>query len=284
MRTPAQLGAIAAAVAALALLLSGCASPRDEGGPDPGMRGQWELMSASDPGGTIALANQRISLTIAADDTTNGRSTCSNYSARVYGTPANLWVTATLPRAEHCGIQAQQDIEQRYINDLNQVRTATVSGGVLDLLAPGIDLRYQRALTIPMTLVIGHTWKLASVSPDSYYATANPAPVAQTGATLYFAKTGKLTGTTGCRSFTARYVENAGEVVISHFTYRVHGQCTDDDIASDTYVVSVLEAGFTFLSGIGQLEVSSPRAEINLGFVDQTLHKLNCSQCSSRAG
>jgi heat shock protein HslJ len=268
VRTAARLGAIAAAVVTLVLVLTGCAAARDDGGPDPGMRGQWELLSGTDSGGKIPLANQRISLTIASDNSTNGRSTCSDYGAHIYGPMSKLWVTATLPRAEHCGIQAQQDIEQRYINDLNQVRTSTVVGGVLDLLAPGIDLRYQRALDIPLNLVVDHTWRLATVSADSYYATANPTPVTQTGATLYFSKDGKLTGTTGCRRFTANYYENAGEIVVNKFAYHRSGKCTENDVASDTYVVSVVEAGFTFLSGIGQLSVSSPRAEMALGFID----------------
>src|ERR1700743_1342066 len=181
---------------------------------------------------------------------------------------ANLWVTATLPRAEHCGIQAQEDIEQRYINDLNQVKTATVVGGVMDLLAPGIDLRFQRALVVPLGLIVDRTWKLATVSADSYYATGNPTPIAQTGASLYLSKNGKLVGSTGCRSFTANYVENAGEIVVDKLDFKVKGRCTANDVASDTYVVSVIETGFTFISGAVQRHVSSPRAEIGLGFVD----------------
>src|SRR5580704_4054196 len=107
MRKPAAM----ACAAALALMLASCASPQDDGGPDPGLRGQWELQSATDAGGQIPLANQLISLTIDGDNTTTGRSTCSDYRAHVYGSISNLWVTATLPRAENCGIQAQEDIE-----------------------------------------------------------------------------------------------------------------------------------------------------------------------------
>ncbi|HEX4443305.1 MAG TPA: META domain-containing protein [Galbitalea sp.] len=268
MRTTARFGAVVAALVVAALLLAGCSSPRDEGGPDPAMRGQWELISATDGAGPISLANQLISLTIAGDNTTAGRSTCSDYTARVYGTQENLWITTTLPRAEHCGIQAQQDIEQRYIADLNRVRSSTVVGGVLDLLAPGVDLRYQRALAVPLGLVVDRTWNLATVSADSYYATANPTPVPQKGASIHLTRNGELGGTTGCRRFTAKYTENAGEIVISKFSYQLHGRCTENDEAADTYVISVIEAGFTFISGIGQLSVSSPRAEISLGFVD----------------
>jgi heat shock protein HslJ len=254
--------------AAILLLLASCATPKDQGGPDPGLRGQWELLSAKDAGGTIPLANQLITLTIDGDTTTTGRSTCSDYRAHVYGTVSSIWVTATLPREQHCGIQVQLDIEQRYIDDLNQVRTGVVTGGVLDLLAPGIDLRYQRALALPLNLVVGHIWKLATVAPDSYYATANPTQVPETGATVRFDENGTLTGKTGCRTFTANYEENAGEIVTSHFADHAGGPCSETEQAADTHLLDVLDSGFTFLSGLGGLKISSPRAELALTFVD----------------
>ncbi|HEX4057863.1 MAG TPA: META domain-containing protein [Galbitalea sp.] len=264
----ARIGIVAGALVAVALAVSGCASRPDEGGPDPALRGQWELQSGTDAQGTIPLANQLITLTIDGDSSTTGRSTCSDYRAHVYGSLATLWVTATLPKAEHCGIQAQQDIEQRYINDLNQVRTSTLSGGVLDLLAPGVDLRYQRALAVPLTLVVGHTWQLETVKADSYYATQNPLPFIERGATLKFSKKGSLTGATGCRSFSTTYRENAGEIVIGKLVNHEKHGCDSDQQAVDTYVMSVVQSGFTFTSGLGELGISSPRAEITLAFVD----------------
>jgi heat shock protein HslJ len=255
--------------ACVLLLLASCAAPEDQGGPDPQLRGQWELLSAMDAGGTIPLANQLISLTIDGDTTTSGRSTCSDYRAHVYGTASSLWVTATLPRQQHCGTQVQLDIERRYIDDLNQVRSAVVTGGILDLLAPGgIDLRYQRALAIPLNLVVNRTWNLATVAPDSYYAIANPTAIPETGATLRFGENGTLSGETGCRMFTANYVQNAGEIVTSHLVTRPRGRCTENDQAADTHVLDVLGSGFTFLSGLGGLKISSPRAELALAFTD----------------
>ena len=262
-----RLSAITGAGAVL-LLLSSCAAPQDEGGPDPGLRGQWELQSATDEAGTIPLANQLITLTIDGDNTTTGRSTCSDYTARVYGDVSTLWVTATLPRAQDCVSQIQQDIENRYINDLNQVRTSTLTGGVLHLLAPGINLQFHRALAVPLNLVVGHTWKLSTVAPDSYYATTNPVPMSETGATLRFTDKGTIVGETGCRKFTANFQENAGEIVTSHVVQHEKSTCIGDAQAADTHMLSVLTSGFTFLSGVGGLKIASPRAELTLEFVD----------------
>jgi heat shock protein HslJ len=251
----------------LLLLLAACASPKDEGGPDPGLRGQWELQNATDEGGTIPLANQLITLTIDGDDSTAGRSTCSDYTAHVYGNVSTLWITATLPAVQNCGTQIQQAIEYRYINDLNQVRTSTLTGGVLHLLAPGIDLQYHRALTVPLELVVGKTWKLATVAPDSYYATTNPIPNPETGASIRFAADGTLTGKTSCNTFTARYEQNAGEIIVKNLEQKNTGCSGAGASVAQTHLLLVLKSGFTFLSGVSDLKISSPRAELSLGFV-----------------
>ncbi|HEY1529798.1 MAG TPA: hypothetical protein VGF80_03215 [Galbitalea sp.] len=268
-----RLAAIAGA-GALLLVLTSCAAPRDEGGPDPGLRGEWELQSGTDAGGAIPLANQLISLTIDGDNSTTGRSTCSDYTAHIYGNVSTLWVTAKLPEVENCGIQAQLDIERRYIGDLNQIRTSTLSGGVLHLLAPGIDLQYQKALAVPLDLIVGHTWKLATVAADSYYATANPTPIPLTGASIRFSKDGLLAGETACGPFSGKYVENAGEIVVSRLEKNGSlladgdGRCIGSAQTADVNLFQVLNSGFTFLSGVGGLKISSPRAELTLGFVD----------------
>jgi heat shock protein HslJ len=272
------LAAMAGALAVLALALTGCTAPSTVGGPEPAMRGQWQLLSGMDAAGTIPLDNQIVSLTINDENSTTGRSTCSNYSARIFGTMANLWVKPKLPRAEHCGVQAQQDIEHRYIADLGQVRYSTVTEGVLDLLAPGVDLRYQKALTVPLTLVTDRTWYLWTAAAYSYGATANatpvyfaapnPTPDPRTEATVSFGANGAVRADTGCRVITADYTQNAGELVVSRFKYRPSGHCTDNDVQADTYLVGVLQGGFTFLSGAGQLVLKSPRAEIEVTLVN----------------
>lgn len=262
-----KLASIACA-ALVALLLASCASPGDEGGPDPGLRGEWELQSATDVGGAIPLANQLISLTINGDNSTTGRSTCSDYRAHVYGSVSTLWVTATLPRAENCGIQVQEDIEHRYINDLNQVRTSTLAGGVLDLLAPGIDLRFARALAVPTTLVVDRTWRLTTARADSYYGNSSSASVSISGATLRLNRNGTLIGTTGCHRFTALYLQNAGEIVVQRLVEHPSGTCAGASSTADVMLLQVVRSGFTFFSESGALSISSPRVELTLDFVD----------------
>lgn len=278
MRRTFGLASATAAVVAFALVLTGCATQQTTGGPEPDLRGQWQLISATDSGGSFQLENQLISLTIAGENSTSGRSTCSNYQAHVLGTMANLWITPIVPRAEHCGIQAQEDLEHRYFSDLAQVRYSTVTGGVLDLMSPGIDLRFQRALNLSMELVVDRTWYLEIAEEYSYYSNNLAVPIyfgrdstsgeIRLDTIVSFSRNGDVRGQTGCRTFTAHYTQNAGEVVLTDFKYTPHGNCTSEQVSEDTYLITTLQAGFTFISEEGQLVLRSPRAELQLTLID----------------
>ncbi len=267
MHIAKQLVAIVG-VSTVLLMLTSCSTPQGGGGSDPGLRGQWQLESASDSFGPIALANQLISLTIDGDATTSGRSSCSDYTAHVYGTVTSMWVTTTVPHAGSCVVAAQKYIEHRYLKDLGQVRTSTITGGVLHLLGPDIDLRYHRALSIPLGLMEGHQWKLTTVSPDELNPGPKVLPKAEPGANLLFSAHGFMIGETRCNLFTAKYTENAGEVVTSNLVQHSKPGCDAVSQKTDGRVMSVLTSGFTFLSGGGFLTLTSPRAGLTLGFVD----------------
>jgi heat shock protein HslJ len=267
VHTAKRLASILGATAIL-LLLTSCAAPQDEGGPDPGLRGEWELQTATDHNGAIPLINQRISLTIAGDNSTSGRSSCSDYRARVYGSLSTLWVRATVTRALHCASPAQQAIERRYLDALNRVRTSILNGGVLDLLAPGIDLHFQRAIIVPLTLVVGHTWRLTTIGDDPYAATTRQTLHLATGATVRFSPNGEVAGSTGCSSFSGRFTQNAGEIVVSRLQHQLMGRCLGSQNDVDARVLAVLRSGFTFTSAIGELAIASPRAGVALSFID----------------
>jgi len=264
----AQRVAAVIGAAAVVLLLASCAAPSDGGGPDPGLRGQWELESGTDQSGEIPLANQLISLTIDGDNTTTGRSTCSDYRAHVYGTEANLWVTVAVIHAGKCGSRAQHEIEQRYLADLGRVRGSTIDGGVLDLLAPGIDLRFARALTVPTTLIVNRTWRLTMARADDYDASANATYAAVGGASMRLDSSGIMSGNTGCHGFTARFLQNAGEIVARDLVVTPSSRCSNANHVADAALLRVIAGGFTFISESGALSISSPRAQLTLDFVD----------------
>ena len=260
-------------LAALALLLAGCTPAKDAGGPDPKLRGQWELQSAKDAAGPLPLADQRITLTIGGDNSTTGRSTCSDYTARVYGTTSKLWVDPRLPGAASCRTGALRTLEERYIKALQVVHYGSISDGVLTLKAARVTLTYSRALHIPLTLVTDRTWQIQLIAQDA--STTAPtlliqAPLAVSGASIVFDKNGTLSGSDGCRGFSAQYTQNAGELVIHDLKSGKNG-CSEADLTVDTYLMNLLASGFTWQSGNALLSLDSPRAGVEITFEENPI-------------
>lgn len=283
-----MLATLALAVTGI-LALAACAAPGDHGGADPRIQGQWQLTSATDAGGKINLLGQAITLTIDGDTDTTGRSSCSDYKAKFLGMAESLWVTATLPRTIDCGSALQQNLEMRYINALNYVRSATVTGGDLDLLAPGIDLHFVRALFHPMTRMIGHVWSLSTVTFLGFDGASATTGYDAHGVAIQFNKNGTLRADSACTTVTARYFENAGQIVADHVVVRTIAGCDDQNSASDDYIVRVIDASFSFSTFTGgQLAITSPRVGVTLGFVDDStsgaLSIHNCLTCTGELG
>ncbi|HEY4269862.1 MAG TPA: META domain-containing protein [Galbitalea sp.] len=283
-----MLAALTLAIAG-ALVLSSCATAGDHGGADPRIQGQWQLTSATDAGGTIDLLGQTITLTIDGDTDTTGRSSCSDYHARFLGMAQSLWVTATLPHTIDCGSALQQSLEMRYMNALNYVRSATVTGGVLDLLAPGIDLHYVRALFHPMTRMIGHVWSLSSVSFLGFDGASATTGYYPHGVALQFNKNGTLRADSTCTTVTAHYIQNAGQIVADHVVVHTIANCDDPNSTSEDYVLRVVDASFSFSTlTSGQLAITSPRVGVTLGFDDSgasgSLSYVQCLTCTGEQG
>jgi heat shock protein HslJ len=271
--------AASALALSMALTLGACATHTEGGGPDPGLRGQWQLEGGTDAGGNFDPSGQHITLTVDRDAVTSGRSSCSNYSARFFGTLSSLWVTTSHPAHPACGNQLQQDLEERYFNDLSAVRGATIAGGVLHLTGPDIDLHYQLALDLPLGGVIDQLWTLSGVSSvplgsssSRGYVDVGDAQDLRTPVTLRFEKGGAFDGQSGCHLLKGTYVQNAGQLVIQRLVSQVPTSssatagCDSAAFAVDTYLMSVLSSGFTFLASQGSLTLTSTRAEINLHF------------------
>jgi len=278
-----------AATGVLALALTSCSSPADHGGADPRIQGQWQLTEATDAGGRIDLLSQAITLTIRGDTTTTGRSSCSDYKARFLGMAESLWVTATLPRTIDCGSAPQQGLETRYITALNYVRAASVTGGVLDLTAPGIDLHYVRALYHPMTRLIGHDWALSSVGFLGLEGTAGETEYGLGGLELRLDKDGTLEADSACTTVKAHYYQDAGQIVADRVSVHTIDTCTDVNSAADNYIVRLIDSSFSFSTlQSGQLTLTSPRAGAELVFTDDgegaALAEGYCQRCDTDSG
>jgi hypothetical protein len=137
---------------------------------------------------------------------------------------------------------------------------------VLDLAAPGIELRYERALRYPMTLMVDREWALQSVAPLNLETGLKNETVDLRGAWLRLAASGTLTAQTACASIAARYVQNAGQIVPSHIVVKTAASCSGPDDAIEDYLVRVIHSAFTFRAIQGQMSLTSNRVGVTLGF------------------
>jgi hypothetical protein len=259
--------ACAALVAAcLAFSLASCATAKDEGAPAPILRGQWLLHDAHDRTGRINLLHQYLTLSVATDSTTSGRASCSDYKASILGDPRSLWVRAELPQQINCGTSLQQTLEDRYIGDLNTIRSASVARDGLHLTSPGVELHYTRVLPQALADVQDRVWYTGVVQALSLDTNSPSYSLPETGASLRLASGGLLTVSTPCGTIVGHYAENVGLVVSNQVVVKTRPKCSDDGQLLDDYLVKLIDSGFSVTSSFHTMVATSERALLRITF------------------
>ena len=260
----AVVGGLACALA-VSLSVSGCAAETPTAGaPDPGLRGQWVLTSGHDGYGAMDLLGQDITLTVTGSTISNGRGSCSNYTATIYGSERSLWVTTTAPRSFACATAEQTVLQLQYLADLKAVQHSTVTGTGLQLTGPDVVLRFTRAARLSLTQLIDKTWQLKTGMNLSLHGPAKFA--AETGGYIRFESNTSLSGVTKCVYFTADYRQVANELVASNVLAIDSIGCdrSNDQAAKD--FTRVFDGGFSFSLDRNSLNLTSSRAGLRLGF------------------
>jgi hypothetical protein len=257
--------AVAIAIAGV-LVLAGCAAPGNGGGaPNPALRGQWLLANATDSGGRLALAGQRITLTVDRDSNTTGRSTCSDYRAHIFGGLDALWVTTTHAAQPDCGSQLRKEVETRYFTDLEHVRAATrTPAGELDMTAPGIRLSFVPTMKIATAALVDKTWYLAAVSAADLTGSDEGPWYEEPGGQIDLSNEGVFTGATPCRKMLGRWHENAGEIVVDDLRTESSTECGGEIQKADDDLMKVIHDSFAVGFANDFLILRSSRRGVNL--------------------
>jgi hypothetical protein len=264
-RAGTVLVALGAALSVV-LALGGCAATRDEGSPAPLLRGQWLLVDARDQAGRIDLMHQYLTLSVATDSSTNGRASCSDYTASILGDPRSLWVRAALPSQINCGTSLQQTLEDRYIGDLNTIRSASIERDGLHLMSAGVDLHFKRVLPQSLADVQDRVWYTGVVQALNLDTNSPSYSLPEPGASLKLASGGLLTATTPCGTISAHYREDSGLVVADRVVVKIAPKCSEDGQLLDDYLVKLIDSGFTVTSSFHTMVVTSQRALLRVTF------------------
>lgn len=270
MRSARRLVAVLVA-GVCALALAACGVPASHAGAsDPALRGQWVLISGhTDNAIFLHVRNQNISLTIGAGDTAEGRSSCYDYSATIYGSRNALWVEPRHPPTTACSSNDQQDLDANYFTALKDVRRFTSHAGRLELSGPGVTLDYTMAVNPSLGSLLDTRWRLTGESVLEADGSMR-GQLSNDGAIVVFGSTGLLTAQTACALFIANFHQSAGVIITSDISSTPKSLCFGTDQRPDAQLRSALIAGFTVsydTSGSETMTLSSYRAGVALQFV-----------------
>lgn len=198
--------------------------------PDPSPTeipdGDWVLIEGIDtvPGFPITLS---IDGTAAS-----GRAACNSYfgTVSVDGTTVSFGeMGQTLMGCE----PPVQNAETAFLTALMTVEGFTINGDRLTLFGPGVDLRFDPVVPTPTSDLVGTNWVL-----DTLIEGDAASSVSGDAATLLLQADGTLTASTGCRTLTGRWMDNAGVIVVPELS--ANGECSDAMSKQDSLVVTVI--------------------------------------------
>jgi heat shock protein HslJ len=234
------------AVLALALVLVACsptgspAGSPSPGGSDPGsgigLAGSWVLVEGTGPAGPIVLVDDwRITMLIQGSEV--GGNACNHYGGTLAVAGNALRITELFTTDMACEPQAVMDAEAAYGAALTAATRWVREGDTLTLSGPDVMLRYEIVPPVPAEDIVGTAWRLDTL------ITGEAASSVQGTPTLVLGADGSLSGSTGCRDLTGRYVLAGDEVQVTQLA--ADGECPAELAQQDDLVVSVLGDGFT---------------------------------------
>ncbi len=247
MGRPLWLGVVIAALA------TACGAGGGVGDGPAGLEGAWQFMSGTGPDGRIDVPpGNRITLVV-EEDRVSGRAACNAYggSARLGDDRFEL---GELSATEMACEPAVMDVEAAYLKTLGRVDRARRSGDQLVLTGPAVRLTFAALPPGPTEKLVDTTWRLETVIVDETATAAGDA------ATLRLGSDGAVEGSTGCRTFTGRYVIHGDEVVLTALTTQDAPKIElCPHVEQDTIVVGVVGDGFVAKVDEDRLRLTSGR-------------------------
>ena len=220
----------------LTIVVGACAT----GAPAPSaagpvdVSGDWQLASGTLDGGPFPMVDDA-AVTLTVDGTQiGGRSACNHYGGEIV-------VKAGQPRfnvssmTEMACDDPVMAAEAAFLTALPRVVGAARNGDRLTLTGPGVELVFDRLAPIPLAELVGTDWVLDSMVMGDVVSSVAGEP-----ATLRVDAGGTFKGSTGCRTFTGRWIEANGGITPTDLGME-GPDCPPELAGQDGHVVGVLE-------------------------------------------
>jgi heat shock protein HslJ len=229
-------------LATVVLVLAACGSPAVSATPsastDADPTGAWQLASATVDGQPLELLDDHPITAVIDASTIGGRSACNEYGGRIEIAGDGIAIGQLGGTDMACGPDEVMALEADYLAALGRVRAIEVVGGQLALRGEAVDLRFDLLPEPPVADLVDTTWVL-----ETMFVGDVASPPGGDPATLELRSDGTFSGSTGCRTFTGRWIE-AGAQIQAPELRMGDMDCPAELSEQDSHVVSVLGDGF----------------------------------------
>ena len=255
---PPGVSTLQRALPAVGLALLGTACGLIPGGPDLDLNGSWRLEQGVHEGQPIPIFEEgSISMTINGSEI-GGRAACNIYGGTITIDGSRVTIDA-LSMTEMACEEDLMTSEAAYLAALPEVEAAERNENTLMLSGPAVELRFILLPPIADAQLVGPAWLLDSlISGEAVSSTMGDE------ATLELTEDGTLSGSTGCRSFTGRYVIDGSEVQVTELQTDDRA-CPDNLQAQDDHVLRVVGDRFSVAIESNRLTLSASGG-IGLGY------------------
>lgn len=233
------------------LVATGCDLPLPPAGTDGGPDGEWRLVGGVHGGDRLRIpADAPITMTIERAEV-GGRAACNTYGGELTLDGDRIGFGAMSMTEMGCDPAIMQ-AESAYLAALNEVERWDRQGENLTLAGEAVELTYELIPPTPDAPLVGTTWRLDGLVDGEAVSSTMGDP-----ATLLLGDDGRLTGTTGCRTFEGRHEVEGGTVRVTDLT--------NDDRAcpgletQDEHVLAVIGGGFAAMIDGDRLTLSDGR-------------------------
>jgi len=229
-----------ATVLVLALMASACnaTSPTPSPVGDLDLSGTWRLTIGRGEGGAkLPIVDDYPITLIFTGSSFGGVSACNQYGGRFSLAGGALSIGEIAGTAMGCAPDVAA-AESAYLAALRRMSGLRVEGAELVLDGPDVELRFTRLPDAPTTELVDTTWTLESLFVND----AANAPLGEP-ATLELSSDGTFSGSTGCRTFSGKWIEQGNRIVAPSMSMD-QTSCESGLQAQDSHVVSVIGDGF----------------------------------------
>lgn len=221
-------------LAVLALLATACL------GSDfaDSIEGSWQMTSGTVDGEEIPLLDSHPITIHFEGDQMGGTAACNSYDGTFSLSGSRITISNLAMTEMACFPEETMRAEALFTEAISRVGTLALDG-TLTLSGDGVEMVFEALEPVPDAGLTGVTWVLDGLIEGDAVST----PVADTRGFIELSPDGSVTGDTGCRPFSGRYVISGAEVLINELA--ADGpECEPNVADQDNLVFSVIGDGF----------------------------------------